>query len=199
MFPSSNAIDFPQILTVPTLVGTPAQLSYTLGLIMQLATDSKRTFLPPLRASLVSQSGKASPPRPIWSTFPIAQWAQSKDNKDSVVLSPGYLREAVAFLRRTRTRDRDTPARISELESTLWLDCAVLKTYDEMVRTLSQSYLADTKVVTLENVEAITGGNGWKLRPEFGGLQLCKPVAGETKGDGCAKRCEGVDAADLEV
>lgn len=129
----------PQILTLPSLP-SPALLP----LLLQLANDSNRSFLPPLSLPRIRPLSNTGPP----------------------ILPATYLTISLAHL----TTFPSSPAlssTLSELKETLWLDLASPTSYATLLTALKQPFFLDTKVVSLENVDALIG-RGWEAREEFG-------------------------------
>lgn len=194
---------FPMMLTVASLVGTPSQLSFIIGLLLQTTRDTKRAFLPPLKGSLLIKGTEQPVVRYIWSLFPVAHWAgkggnfETTDKKenhrkvDLTVLEPGYIEHATDHLKTAYPNSQPGSFAISELTDTLWLDLNTMRDYAHLLRTLSQPYFSTTLVVTLENFDKVEGKPGWNLTPEFQNLEMCYEGILESEGDiaGGKKSC----------
>lgn len=193
------------ILTLNSLVGTPKQLAFVMGLILQASKDTGRSFLPPMKGSILTK-GSARVPiiRYIWSLFPVAHWAGKDGNfetnlskdlhhpVDVPVLNPGYIEHATNHLKEAYPNSQASSFAVSELTDTLWLDVNAMSSYAQLVKTLSQPYFSTTLVVTVENVEMLEGK--WDLKREYSGLELCYESILEGEGEGeikkeCGKLC----------
>ena len=197
---------FPMMLTPSSLVGTPAELAFVVGLLLQASKQTNRAFLPPLKGGIMPTVGKGRPVmRWIWSLFPVAHWAgktgnfetsepkESHRKVDVQILEPQYIPHAIQHLRTAYPSTVAASNAITELTDTLFLDLAVLRDYNHMIKTLSQPYFSTTLVVTVENAGSVMGKQGWELGDGWRGMEMCWEgvMLGEGKAhDGkCGKIC----------
>ncbi|KAL8278784.1 hypothetical protein RQP46_008853 [Phenoliferia psychrophenolica] len=187
---------FPMMLTTSSLNGTAEDLSYSLGLILQVAHDTARSFIPPLDGRLVSSpsalstrsSSSIAPPvnfqeRYIWRLFPAARWARSGSRSyrtaagshvlDVDVLEPLYVQHALAHLATAHRGSDIAKASSKDLRDTLFIDPAHFLTYKQFLQTMIRPFYSTTRVVVFENIDSARGRKGWDLRAEFMDIELC--------------------------
>ncbi|GAA5871048.1 hypothetical protein JCM1840_007578 [Sporobolomyces johnsonii] len=80
----SSLPTLPLVLKTPSLRGTPEQLSYTVGLLLQIAHDTGRTFVPPLTGFTLDEEGfvegqPSETERYTWRMFPLSRRAAHLD------------------------------------------------------------------------------------------------------------------------
>lgn len=186
------------ILTVSSLIGTEAELSFAIGILLQASLASGRAFLPPLKGGVYPSDKKKGQAvvRYIWSLFPVSHWSGKAGNFETIlpksqhravdiaVLEPLYIPHAVGHLKTAYQKSVKTSMMISELSDTLWLDVSTTKDYADLLKRLSQPFFSTTLVVTLENLEAVATRPGWHLQPDFESLEPCSEMSTSTGGEG---------------
>ncbi|GAA5922535.1 hypothetical protein JCM1841_006191 [Sporobolomyces salmonicolor] len=83
--PSPSSLPtLPLVLKAPSLRGTPEQLSYAAGLILQIAHDTGRAFVPPLTGFTLDEEGfveghPSATEHYAWRMFPLSRWGAPFD------------------------------------------------------------------------------------------------------------------------
>ncbi|GAA5961657.1 hypothetical protein JCM21900_004631 [Sporobolomyces salmonicolor] len=75
----SSLPTLPLVLKAPSLRGTPEQLSYAVGLLLQIAHDTGRAFVPPLTGFTLDEEGfveghPSATEHYAWRMFPLSRW-----------------------------------------------------------------------------------------------------------------------------
>lgn len=208
--PSSSVPEFPMVIKTTELNGTRAELSFMLGFLLQVAHDSNRGFVPPLKAKLVSETAPAlaanndtesavSQERYIWRLFPTARWAQQKLHGIGSLVNvhePAFVLHAIEYLQHSYADRVEAQRQIQDLSETLILDLNTARDYDEAIKMVNRPYFSTTRVVVLDGVKDLLtkGRKDFELREEFQGLSMCRGVGGEVDEDG-----HGEDGKCVEV
>ncbi|SCV73539.1 BQ2448_7465 [Microbotryum intermedium] len=183
----SDPVSFPQVLRAPHLIGNLTTLQFVMGLLLQAAHDSGRTFVPPLKATILSSTDSKTTHHPksttleryIWRLFPTSFWASHPFNvpgSQVLLTEPNYVTHAIEHLRQTHSSTEAGMTAIDELSNVLWLDFRSMRSYEEMIRF----------------VEWVEGKEYWELREEFKGVEMCEIGQNEGEerdGEGCREVC----------
>ncbi|KAK4054972.1 hypothetical protein OIO90_003313 [Microbotryomycetes sp. JL221] len=193
-YPHLNSVDveshFPFVLKMPELKGSLENMTYDMNLILQLAHDSKRSFVPPLKATLFHQTLETRNistldsnddelnikteqvettneiERYIWRLFPIAHWSLSstKNGPGSLVSikEPSFVLHLINHLKQNYLHLPRIERQLQQVQDVLWLDLSRFKTYQQALKSLNKPFLSTTTVVMVEGFEKIRGKQGWK-------------------------------------
>ncbi|KAI5481222.1 hypothetical protein MNV49_005657 [Pseudohyphozyma bogoriensis] len=190
----------PMMITSPSLNGTASELSYIMGLLLQVSQDTHRSFVPPLEGHIVTPQHHNRTSiildRYIWRMFPVARWAHggSHDLRSTGggskkleidVLEPLYIQHAHEHLDNIKQTD--------QVLETLYIDLSLQKSYKEFLHAVVRPFYSTARVITVENVASVIGKKGWELRAQFAGLEMCwEDSKGEATGSGkhCLRRPE---------
>ncbi|KDE07727.1 hypothetical protein MVLG_02001 [Microbotryum lychnidis-dioicae p1A1 Lamole] len=194
----NGPVSFPQVLRAPHLIGNRTTVQFVMGLLLQAAHDSGRTFVPPLKGTIVSsselatthQSPLSTTERYIWRIFPTSYWASHPSHVPGhqvLLTEPHYVSHAIEHLGRTHSSSEAGMMALAELSEVLWLDFRTMGSYEEMTRVLTRPYFSTTRVVNVEFVEWVQGKEYWDLRDEFKEVEMCEMV--EEEGEGCRDIC----------
>ncbi|GAA6008812.1 uncharacterized protein JCM10292_004679 [Rhodotorula paludigena] len=126
----------PLVLKTSALGGTRAEIRFAMSLLLQIAHDAGRVFVPPVTATIVPDEpndDEGDVERYIWRVFPVALWAHPSLAPPSAsgvklppsgaggtpghrveVREPGYVQHAIAHLRQTHL---SSPAALSPSSS----------------------------------------------------------------------------------
>ncbi|GAA5966602.1 hypothetical protein JCM10213_005476, partial [Rhodosporidiobolus nylandii] len=135
--------------------GTPEQLRYAMGLLLQIAHDSGRTFIPPLTATVFEENaGRTRSTEKyvfyVFRVFPISRWAHPKASTLStvalgrlpreglVVREPGFVHHALDYLKGSFPDRLEATRLVKELQEPLTLDVREMVSLEEMVHGLTR-------------------------------------------------------------
>ncbi|SCZ95018.1 BZ3500_MvSof-1268-A1-R1_Chr11-3g03548 [Microbotryum saponariae] len=194
----NGPVSFPQVLRAPHLIGNLTTLQFVMGLLLQAAHDSGRTFVPPLKGTILSssnlatthQSQSSTTERYIWRIFPTSFWANHPSHVPGhqvLLTEPHYVSHAIEHLRQTHSSSEAGMTALAEVSDVLWLDFRTMRSYEEMIRVLTRPCFSTTRVVNVEFVEWVQGKEYWGLRDEFKEVEMCEMV--EEEGEGCRDIC----------
>ncbi|KAM0791702.1 hypothetical protein ACM66B_003974 [Microbotryomycetes sp. NB124-2] len=219
---SANQVEshFPFVLKTPTLRGSRENLTADMALLLQLAHDSKRAFVPPLKGTLVqsvlvnqtaaadnvtddsiAQFEEKSTERYIWRLFPIAHWSTKSTTGPGSLVSikePAYASHLVSHLKTNFASSRTVQRQLQEVQDTLYLDLTKFQDYKAAVRALTRPFLSTTRIVLVEGLDRVRGDDKWLgretvIRDEFRHVvETCKGLDRDVRLD------EDNDARDEE-
>ncbi|GAA6023998.1 hypothetical protein JCM10207_006850 [Rhodosporidiobolus poonsookiae] len=192
----------PLVLKVPSLRGTPDQLRYAMGLLLQIAHDSSRVFVPPLAVTVLEDNAgrTRSTERYVFRVFPVARWAhptaptttgvaQGTLPRAIKVREPGFVQHAAEHLRATFPDRPEAAKLVTELTETLFLDVRELTSLKDMVHGLTRPFWSTERIVSLEGVEDVMSKEGWELRSEFEQPPMCKRGEEREEKGTCTQMC----------
>ncbi|KAK4050608.1 hypothetical protein OIV83_003334 [Microbotryomycetes sp. JL201] len=175
---------FPFVLKTAPLRGSGDNLTADMTLLLQLAHDSNRALIPPLKATLVrtvlasnsssinNSTNDAFEPvythdaieRYIWRLFPIAHWASKTTSGPGSLVSikePAYASHLVSHLKDNYAGSRQIERQLHEVQDTLYLDLRKFKDYKAALRALTRPFLSTTKVVIVEGFDHVRRNEKW--------------------------------------
>ncbi|KAK4699720.1 hypothetical protein P7C70_g6537, partial [Phenoliferia sp. Uapishka_3] len=215
---------FPMMLTTPLLNGTSADLAFSIGLLLQTAHDTSRSFVPPLKGHLLSTGVDYSDvttsnetifipnktveiERYIWRLFPASTWARGFLSSSTAsapihlsapVLEPLYISHALSYLGTIHRHSEIAKSSTADLKETLVIDPSDFQTYKEYLQTVIRPFYGTTRVVVVEGMEKVRGRKGWELRDEFAGVTSCEAPEEEVEGRcGKTSNCQTVQMNNL--
>ncbi|GAA6040288.1 hypothetical protein JCM8097_009402 [Rhodosporidiobolus ruineniae] len=195
----------PLLLRAPSLSGTPSELRYAMGLLLQLAHASGRTLIPPLTVTVKEENAGRlrTAERYIFRTFPIARWAHMnapgtstvalgslpRDADKLKVAEPGFVQHAVAHLRSTFPSRLEATKLVKELNEPLFLDVRELISLKDMVHGLTRPFWSTERIVSLEGLEGVMLKPGWELETQFEEVAMCKRGEEREEKGTCTQLC----------
>ncbi|GAA5832510.1 hypothetical protein JCM11251_001353 [Rhodosporidiobolus azoricus] len=192
----------PLILKTPALRGSPSQIRYAVGLLLEIAHSSGRTFIPPLTVTLLEENGGRvrEAERYIWRVVPVARWANPTAPSTSTVAlgdlprdlkvhEPGFVQHAVEHLREMFPNRPEATRLINELTETLFLDVRELVSLKDMIYGLTRPFWSTERIVSVEGVVEIMGKSGWELKSEFVDVAMCKRGEEKAAKGTCSQMC----------
>ncbi|ORY62728.1 hypothetical protein BCR35DRAFT_194974 [Leucosporidium creatinivorum] len=188
--PTTKEPNFPQALKTPSLSGTSSQLAFSMGFLLQLAADTDRVYVPPLKGVIEtplpssSESEKEGDTEKkekyIWRLFPLASWSHGAGPGSHVsIKEPSFVHHAVHYLRTSFPHRPEALRQIADLSETLYLDLGTVQNYEQAVRVMKRPFFSTTRVVFVEGILGVMGKEGWKLRKEFEEVGMCRGVEEE--------------------
>ncbi|BGP17345.1 hypothetical protein JCM10213v2_005363 [Rhodosporidiobolus nylandii] len=177
-----------------------------MGLLLQIAHDSGRTFIPPLTATVFEENaGRTRSTEKyvfyVFRVFPISRWAHPKASTLStvalgrlprealVVREPGFVHHALDYLKGSFPDRLEATRLVKELQEPLTLDVREMVSLEEMVHGLTRPFWSTERLVSVEGVEAVLGREGWELRPEFRDDAMCKSGEHKEAKGTCTQLC----------
>lgn len=156
-----------------------------MGFLLQLAADTDRVFVPPLKGVLDSppsaeEGAGEKKEKYIWRLFPLASWSHGTGPGQHVsIKEPSFVHHAVQYLQ--SFPNPSAQRQIADLSETLYLDLGTVQNYQQAVRMMKRPFFSTTRVVFVEGIKGVMGKEGWGLRDEFGErmLGMCKGVEEE--------------------
>ncbi|GAA5848888.1 hypothetical protein JCM8547_006380 [Rhodosporidiobolus lusitaniae] len=192
----------PLVLKSPALRGTPDQLHYGMGLLLQLAYESGRTFVPPLTVNVLEENAGRTreTEKYVFRTFPISRWAHPTAPTTSTIAlgdlphdmkvsEPGYVQHAEQHLKSQFPNQLEASKLVKELEEPLVLDVRKLISLKDMVHGLTRPFWSTERIVVVEGVEDVMGKEGWELKSEFRTVAMCKSGEHKEKKGTCTQLC----------
>lgn len=158
-----------------------------MGLLLQLASDTGRAFVPPLKGTLLPADAEGEgrgQERYSWRLFPLSPWSHGSAPGLATVKEPSFVQHALSYL---RSHPSPTSTRLNaELQDVLYLDLRNVESYQQAVNMLKRGFFKSTVVVMIEGVEQVRGKEGWGLRGEFGEerVGMCRLGEEEAAEDG---------------
>ncbi|GAA5917369.1 hypothetical protein JCM6882_006340 [Rhodosporidiobolus microsporus] len=192
----------PLILKTPSLRGTPTQLRYALGLLLEIAHSSGRTLIPPLTVTVLEENGGRTreTERYVWRVVPISRWAHptapststvALNNlpRDIKVREPGFVQHAAEHLREMFPNRPEATRLVNELTETLFLDVRELISLKDMIHGLTRPFWSTERIVSVEGVVEVMEKSGWELKSEFEEVAMCKRGEERAEKGTCTQLC----------
>ncbi|GAA5992850.1 hypothetical protein JCM10908_001372 [Rhodotorula pacifica] len=178
----------PLVLKAVELKGSVTELRQAMAILLQLAAETGRTFVPPLTATIVEAGGKERQMY-IWRVFPVALWAHPIMARiarlpDRVKLPPtgriqvresSFVIHAAEYLRATLPDATEANRLATELTETLTLDLGdgELTSLSVLVERMKRPFWSTERIVALENFAAVRGKDTWKVKAEYADVSMC--------------------------
>lgn len=202
----TNPRDMPKVslvLKAVELKGSIAELRRDMSLLLQVAAETGRTFVPPLTATVVEAKGKERQMY-IWRVFPVPLWSHPvtatiarlpdrvklPPTKGLDIREPAFVMHAADYLRATLPDATEASRLAAELTETLTLDLGdgELGSLNVLVERMKRPFWSTERIVALENFEAVRSKDTWKVKSDFADLSMCNLEAKPAQAGG--KTCE---------
>lgn len=193
----------PLVLKAVELKGNVTELRQAMSLLLQVAAETGRTFVPPLTATVVEADNRERQMY-IWRVFPVPLWSHPvtatiarlpdriklPPSRGLDIREPAFVMHAANYLRATLPDAVEANRLAGELTETLTLDLGdgELGSLSVLVERMKRPFWSTERIVALENFDAIRAKDSWKVKREYATVSMCNLAAKPAQEGG--KTCE---------